>query len=439
MNKQRLVQKQYQNLGPQQIQFLSLLQTPIVSLEKRIEEELENNPALEEDEHEEINQPLYQKKEGVNNFEEHQIVEKNESLENYLINQLINLNLEDDIKFLVKYLINSIDKNGFLNRDLYSISSDILINHNENIEEKKLDEALTILKSLEPIGIGSKNLQECLLIQLKTRFPNEEDAYNIILHHYSSFSNKNYEFIIKKIGLSKIELRKIYELIAKLQPIPSTGFSSQPNTTKYIYSDFTISTINNEIELQINKANTKPVKTSNYYSALLNETKDSKTKEFLSKKIEQANWFKEAIIKREHTLKIVMQAIIKLQKDYFLSGAESDLKPMKLSDIAEMVNMDISTISRVSNSKYIETQFGTFKVKELFSEAYIKESGEIISTNVIKNKLKELIAIENKLSPLTDEQLTRELSKHEFNIARRTVSKYREQLGLETAKLRREL
>ena len=439
MNKQRLVQKQYQNLSPQQIQFLSLLQTPIVSLEKRIEEELENNPALEEDEHEEINQPLYQKKEGVNNFEEHQIVEKNESLENYLINQLIDLNLEDDIKFLVKYLINSIDKNGFLNRDLYSISSDILINHNENIEEKKLDEALTILKSLEPIGIGSKNLQECLLIQLKRRFPNEEDAYNIILHHYSSFSNKNYEFIIKKIGLSKIELRKIYELIAKLQPIPSTGFSSQSNTTKYIYSDFTISTINNEIELQINKANTKPVKTSNYYSALLNETKDSKTKEFLSKKIEQANWFKEAIIKREHTLKIVMQAIIKLQKDYFLSGAESDLKPMKLSDIAEMVNMDISTISRVSNSKYIETQFGTFKVKELFSEAYIKESGEIISTNVIKNKLKELIAIENKLSPLTDEQLTRELSKHEFNIARRTVSKYREILNIKTAKLRREI
>ena len=439
MNKQRLVQKQYQNLSPQQIQFLSLLQTPIVSLEKRIEEELENNPALEEDEHEEINQPLYQKKEGVNNFEEHQIVEKNESLENYLINQLIDLNLEDDIKFLVKYLINSIDKNGFLNRNLYSISSDILINHNENIEEKKLDEALTILKSLEPIGIGSKNLQECLLIQLKRRFPNEENAYNIILHHYSSFSNKNYEFIIKKIGLSKIELRKIYELIAKLQPIPSTGFSSQSNTTKYIYSDFTISTINNEIELKINKANTKPVKTSNYYSALLNETKDSKTKEFLSKKIEQANWFKEAIIKREHTLKIVMQAIIKLQKDYFLSGAESDLKPMKLSDISEMVNMDISTISRVSNSKYIETQFGTFKVKELFSEAYIKESGEIISTNVIKNKLKELIAIENKLSPLTDEQLTRELSKHEFNIARRTVSKYREILNIKTAKLRREI
>ena len=439
MNKQRLVQKQYQNLSPQQIQFLSLLQTPIVSLEKRIEEELENNPALEEDEHEEINQPLYQKKEGINNFEEHQIVEKNESLENYLTNQLIDLNLEDDIKFLVKYLINSIDKNGFLNRDLYSISSDILINHNENVEEKKLDEALTILKSLEPIGIGSKNLQECLLIQLKTRFPNEEDAYNIILHHYSSFSNKNYEFIIKKIGLNKIELRNIYELIAKLQPIPSTGFSSQSNTTKYIYADFTISTINNEIELQINKANTKPVKTSNYYSALLNETKDSKTKEFLSKKIEQANWFKEAIIKREHTLKIVMQAIIKLQKDYFLSGAESDLKPMKLSDIAEMVKMDISTISRVSNSKYIETQFGTFKVKELFSEAYVKESGEIISTNVIKNKLKELIAIENKLSPLTDEQLTRELSKHEFNIARRTVSKYREILNIKTAKLRREI
>lgn len=439
MNKQKLVQKQYQNLSPQQIQFLSLLQTPIVSLEKRIEEELENNPALEEDEHEEINQPLYQKKEGVNNFEEHQIVEKNESLENYLINQLIDLNLEEDIKFLVKYLINSIDKNGFLNRDIYSISSDILINHNENVDEKKLDEALTILKSLEPIGIGSKNLQECLLIQLKKKFPNEEDAYNIILNHYSTFSNKNYELIIKKLGLSKIELRKVYDLIAKLQPIPSTGFSNQTNPTKYIYADFTISTINNEIELQINRAGIKPIKISNYYSALLNETKDIKTKEFLSKKIEHANWFKEAIIKREHTLKIVIQAIIKLQKDYFLSGAESDLKPMKLSDIAEIVNMDISTISRVSNSKYIETQFGTFKIKELFSEAYIKESGEIISTNVIKTKLKELIALENKLSPLTDEQLTRELSKHEFNIARRTVSKYREILNIKIAKLRRKI
>ena len=439
MNKQKLVQKQYQNLSPQQIQFLSLLQTPIDSLEKRIEEELESNPALEEDENEETNQPLYHNKERDNNFAEQQIIEKNESLENYLINQLIDLNLEEDIKFLVKYLINSIDKNGFLNRDLYSISNDILINHNENVEEEKLNKALTILKSLDPIGIGSKNLQECLLIQLKKKFPNEEDAYNIILNHYSTFSNKNYELIIKKLGLSKIELRKVYDLIAKLQPIPSTGFSSQANATKYIYADFTISTINNEIELQINKAYTKPIKISNYYSALLNETKDSKTKEFLSKKIEQANWFKDAIIKREHTLKIVMQAIIKLQKEYFFSGAESDLKPMKLSDIAEIVNMDISTISRVSNSKYIETQFGTFKIKELFSEAYIKESGEIISTNEIKNKLQELIACENKLSPLTDEQLTRELSKHEFNIARRTVSKYREILNIKTAKLRREI
>ena len=438
MNKQRLYQKQYQNLSPQQIQFLGILQLPIISLEKRIEEELEENPALEEEETKESDGGLstasFNKK-----YEENQIEDKSDTLKDFLEKQLIDLTLNEDMLFLVKYLINSLNDNGFLGRDLYSISSDLLINSNIDISEKDLLPALKILQSLEPVGVGAKNLQDCLLLQLKNLYPEKKRAHQIISDFYTPFSNKNYEFLIKKLNLSKKELKSIYHLIEKLNPIPTSGFSKNTHSAEYIYADFTINTNNNRLDLQMNKGNVKELKISKYYSDLLLETKDKKTKEFLTQKLEKAKWFKESIVKRENTLKKVMGAIISLQKDYFISGLEHDLIPMKLADVADIVKMDISTISRVSNSKFIETHFGTFKVKELFSDAFRKDTGAIVSTKEVKHQLRELILNENKLHPYTDAQLCKLLGKEEYHIARRTVAKYREQLGIETSRLRRQI
>ena len=434
MSKQRLEQKQYQKLSPQQIQFLGLLQIPIVSLEKRIEEELEDNPALEEDEE---NQTYFSS--DKTDFSDFQIEDKSESLTSYLEKQLVGIELSKGNLFLVKYLINSLDSNGFLSRDLFSISSDLFISDNLDISEVKMLNALNVLQNLEPIGVGANSLQECLLIQLKKLYPENKLAFKIITEFYSQFSNKNFENIIKNLGISEEKLKSTYSLIESLNPIPANGFFKNEEISEYIYPDFTLLVVNNQLELQLNKSNTKPIKISKYYTNLLKETTDKTTKGFLQKKVEKALWFKEALIKREATLKKVMLAIISLQENYLLSGVESDLKPMKLADIANIVNMDISTISRVSNSKYVETHFRTFKLKELFSEAYKKDDGQVISTNEIKNHLKEIILKEDKTTPYNDEQLAELLGKDNYHIARRTVAKYREQLGIEIAKLRREL
>ena len=442
MNKQKLEQTQGQALSPQQIQFLGLLQTPITSLEKKVEEELEENPALEEEEEEleqEGAQSVSQYFSSKKNFDEFQVEDSTESLEDFLAKQLVDLNIDDDILFLVKYLINSLDENGFLSRDPYSISSDLLANNSLNFSEKKIKLAIAVLQNLEPIGVGAKNLQECLLLQLKKLHPYNKTAIKITSQYYSSFSNKNFERLSSELNLTPPELKKIYSLIESLNPIPGAGFSKNSSLPKYIYPDFTITLNNNELFLSLNKGNAKKIQVSKYYSELLTETSDLKTKTFLKKKVEKAVWFKEAIEKRTVTLKRVMLAIMKLQKPYLISGLDIDLRPMKLADVANIVNLDISTISRVSNSKFVETHFGTFKVKELFSDAYRKDNGELVSTNEIKARLKEVVKTENKLSPFTDEQLCDVLGRDEYHIARRTVAKYRDQLGIQTAKLRREL
>ena len=439
MGKQRLEQKQYQNLSPQQIQFLGLLQLPIVSLEKRIEEELEENPALDEQEQLEENISSFQSSSYKSNSEEFQIEDRSDSVKDHLLKQLIDLNLDDNTLFLVNYLINSLDDNGFLSRDLYSISSDILINNDISASENDLKVVLKILQDLEPIGVGAESLQDSLLIQLKKIHPSEKIALQIISDFYTPFSNKNFEHLIRNLGISKKKLKAIYHLIESLNPFPAAGFSKNTISSEYIYADFTITLSNNKIQLQLNKGYAKTLTISKYYSNLLLETNDSKTKEFLIQKVEKAKWFKESMKKREATLKRVMGAIIQLQEDYLISGIESDLRPMKLADVADIINMDISTISRVSNSKFIETHFGTFKVKELFSDAFRKDNGEVISTNEIKGQLKKIILDEDKLHPFTDEQLSEILGGKEYHIARRTVAKYREQLTIVTAKLRREL
>ena len=439
MGKQRLKLKQYQTLSPQQIQFLGILQLPVLSLEKRIEEELDENPALDEEEHLEENTVVFKSPSSNQNVDDFQIADISNSIEDHLIKQLIDLNLADNVLFLVEYLINSIDDNGFLNRDLYSISSDHLTNTNNVVSEKELQLALKILQDLDPPGIGAKDLQDCLLLQLKKSYPNEKIAFKIISEYYTPFSNKNFEHLMKNLTLSKKDLKDIYVLIENLTPFPAAGFSINTAPANYIYPDFTISVIDNTLQLKLNKDNVKTLKISKYYSDMLLKTNDNETKEFLAQKIDKARWFKESMEKRESTLRKVMKAIMGLQKDYLISGFETHLKPMKLADIADIVKMDISTISRVSNSKFIETHFGTFKVKELFSDAFRKDNGEVISTTVIKTQLKEIVLSEDKLQPFTDEKLSELLGKDEYHIARRTVAKYREQLGIETAKLRRTL
>jgi RNA polymerase sigma-54 factor len=437
MNKQRLQQKQYQNLSPQQIQFLGLLQTPIVALEKQIEKELEENPALEEEEEMSSSEKSFSQN-NSNDFQ-YQIEDKSESLSDYLNQQLIALDIDENQLFLVKYLINSLDDNGFLNRDLHAVTSDLLINNNLDISEYELNNALAILQQLEPFGVGAKNLQECLLIQLKTNFPEKVLEQKIITEYYTPFSNKNFEHLSKHLEVDFKALKAAYKSIESLNPIPGNGFSKNANAIAYIYPDFTVSIINGELETKLNTGNIKPVKVSKYYQNMLMETTDSITKKFLTEKIDKATWFKQALLKRDDTLNQVFGTILLLQKDYFISGNEKDLKPMKLADIASIVTMDISTISRVSNSKYVATYFGTFKLKELFSEAYRKDNGELISTKEIKSKLQEIIQKEDKINPFTDEKLAEMLGKEEYHIARRTVAKYRENLGLQTAKLRREL
>ena len=435
MSKQRLEQKLAFTLSPQQIQFLGLLQTPIVLLEKKIEDELEENPALEEEEEDsEVHKVTKPSNTVLENF---QLEDRSESLQDHLKLQLIGLDLNKEERYLVEYLIESLDESGFLNRDLISIGDDILINDNKKVEQSELEDALITLKSLEPAGVGAKDLQECLIIQLRKFRPTNMLAQQIILNHYKSFSNKNFELLLKKYDLKSDELKEIYNLVEALNPIPSAGFSRNATTPNYIFPDFTIKVNNSELTLQINKSNVKQIKVSSYYEKLLKETSDKNTKLFLTEKIEKAKWFKDAIEQRNITLKKVMTAIISFQKKYLLSGLEKDLKPMRLVDIAHLVQMDISTISRVSNSKYVETNFGTFKVKEFFSDAYRKDNGEVISTKEIKKHLKEIINTEDKKKPYTDEQLSELLGKDEYHIARRTVTKYRESLRIENAKLRR--
>ena len=313
MGRQKLEQKTLLNLTPQQIQFLNLLQTPLVALEKSIEKELEENPALEEDlekdtnEEEEISSSFINisKTKDLNTVN---IEDKQTSLAEHLIIQLTTLNVTEDMKFLVHYLINSLDDNGFLNRDLYSISSDLLINNQLDVKEDQLLKALKILQGLDPCGVGARNLKECLLIQLQTMYPEEKNACLIIRDYYTAFTNKNFEKIKASLSISSLELKNIYVLIESLSPIPGSGFSQENINIEYIVADFNVFIKNNTPEVTLNKSSIKSLTISNYYKKLLEETTDKETKLFLKDKIEKAVWFKDSLLKREKTLKKIMSA-----------------------------------------------------------------------------------------------------------------------------------
>jgi len=445
MQKQQQILKQKLKLSPQQIQFLGLLAIPIVDLEKRIEEELEENPTLEESDSTESTDNKeenfhYKSKENKRDFIVDNITANIDSLSSFLHKQIIGINNSDKEIELLEYLIDSLDDNGFLTQRNDAIIDDYFIANDILITEKELNGALDILKTFEPVGVGAKDLQECLIIQLERKDSVYKSISKEILeNYYHEFSNKNFEKIIKELKISEKELADVYKEIESLNPIPGSGFSINKENIEYVVPDFSLKNSEDGISVILNNPNTKIVAVNKYYEKLLKETSDVETKDFLQKKIEKAKWFVDALKKRNKTLKDVMEAIVKIQESYFTSGKEYDLKPMKLADIAEIIKMDISTISRVTNSKYVETNFGSFLLKDFFSEAYKKDNGEIISTKEIKKKLIDIIDSEDKTKPFTDEIICDLLGKEEYHIARRTVAKYREELKIPISKFRRKL
>ena len=430
-------------LSPQQIQFLGLLQIPIIDLDKRIESEIEENPVLEEDEEtpEYNDNNNYSSKDKIKtDFIVNNLSSNNESLSGFLHKQLIGSDFDKLQLNVVEYLIDSLDEDGFLRRDVESIISDFFISNEIEISAEKMLDSIKIIQNFDPIGVGARNLQECLLLQIKKKKLDNKALIIVILEkYYHEFTNKNFEKIIKELNISKNELRLVYDVVERLNPIPGSSFSKNKDLEQYIMADFKISNNEGSLELILNKSNTKKLQVSNFYKNLLSKTKDKETKKFLQEKIEKAKWFVDALNKRDNTLNVVMQAIMAIQTKYFISGKERDLIPMKLADIAEKVNLDISTISRVTNSKYLETSFGTYLLKDFFSEAYRKDNGELISTKHIKKKLVEIVEGEDKSHPYTDERICKILGQEEYHIARRTVAKYREQLSIPIAKLRRTL
>ena len=445
MQKQHQILRQKFKLSPQQIQFLGLLAIPVVDLEKRIEEELEENPTLEEpDDTESIDNKEenfhYKSKNSKLDFVVDNITGNVNSLSNFLHKQVVGINNSDKEVELLEYLIDSLDDNGFLMQRHNAIIDDYFIANDILISEQELNDTLNILKSFDPAGVGAKDLQECLIIQLERKDSVYKSiSIEILRNYYHEFSNKNFEKIIKELKISEKELAGVYKEIETLNPIPGGSFSINKENTEYVVPDFSLKNSEDGISVILNNPNKRNVAVNKYYEKLLAETSDAETKDFLQTKIEKAKWFVDALKKRNKTLKDVMETIVKIQKNYFISGKEYDIKPMKLADIAEIIKMDISTISRVTNSKYVETNFGSFLLKDFFSEAYKKDNGDIISTKEIKKKLIDIIEGEDKTKPYTDEVICELLGKEDYHIARRTVAKYREELKIPISKFRRKL
>lgn len=490
MLKQTLHQKLLQKLSPQQIQLMKLLQLPTVALEQRIKEEMEINPALEEGKDEELPEQANDDKDlqddelGDADSEE-QKAKEDFNIEDYLDDeddvasyklQTNNSSADDekrDIPFvsgssfheqlesqlglkdlserkynLGIYLIGNIDEDGYLRRDLASISDDLAFTQNISTTKDELEEVLKEVQDLDPAGIGARDLRECLLLQLKRKQKksrNTELAIRIVSEMMEEFSKKHYDKIAKRIGLNEDELRPVINEILKLNPKPG-GDSDTKKTSQDIIPDFILINNDGRPELMLNSRNAPELKVSRQYQEMLEAyAKDKNNKAqreatiFVKQKIDAAKWFIDAIKQRQQTLMFTMSAILEHQKEYFREGDETLLKPMILKDIADKIGLDISTVSRVANSKYIQTPFGTFLLKSFFSEALSTESGEEVSSREVKKILKDCIEAENKKKPLTDDRLTEILKEKGYNIARRTIAKYREQLEIPVARMRKEI
>lgn len=493
MGKQSLsqIQKLQQNLSPQQIQLMQLIQVPTMELATRIKEEIETNPALEFDDNdnEEENvsndtvdtfddeqgddehyDPLSDFDDYLNDDDEDDAAYKryannsspddehyeapitNEaSFQDSLLEQLAFRKLDERKQKIGEYIIGNIDDSGYLLRPISGISDDLIFSQNLDVSDDEIREVLSIIKEFDPAGVGAENLQDCLLIQLK-RLEDEdfeedyENAINIIENFYLDFTQKHYDKIMSKSEMTEDELKEALEQILKLNPKPGGTLSAPAHNTNYVIPDFTVISNGDSLELSLNSRNTPDLRVSKDYKEMLAEyVKKKNTPEnreavtFIKNKIDSAKVFIDLINQRQNTLYVTMKAIMDKQHDFFMTGDESKLKPMILKDIASVVGLDVSTISRVANSKYVQTAFGTFKLKFFFSEGIMNDEGEEVSTRKIKQIIKECVDNEDKKNPLTDDELTAVLKEKGFTLARRTTAKYREQLEIPVSRLRKEL
>lgn len=489
MGKQGLIQKLalQQKLSPQQILLMKMLQIPTVALEQRIKQEIEENPALdditefEQNENEgeqddfqneldnsdseefdlkdyldEDDIPAY--KLNANNYspddERREIpFSVGKSFHDNLISQLSLRNLTEKQLVIAESIIGNLDEAGYLRRDINAMVDDLSFSQNLMASSTEIEEVLKVIHELDPAGVGARDLKECLIIQLKRKQAEEHDinfdlAVTIIERYFDEFAKKHYDKIIKRAKINDQELKDAMEIILKLNPKPGNSMAETSRINQYVLPDFFISNIDGKLDLTLNAKNTPELRLNRTYLNMIENYVYDKTKktkqqretiQFVKSKIDSAKWFIDAIRQRQNTLLLTMNAIMEYQKEYFLTGDETKLRPMILKDIAEIVHLDISTISRVANSKYVQTPFGTFLLKSFFSESMQTESGEEVSTREIKKILQDCLVEENKSKPLTDDQLTGILKKKGYNIARRTVAKYREQLNIPVARLRKEL
>jgi RNA polymerase sigma-54 factor len=486
MLKQKLQQKLLQKLSPQQIQMIKLLEIPTIQLEQRIKKEFEDNPLLEEGSEEETalketEQTEDDTSEGEENTEEFSLEdylneedipvyrlnpknysrdEKREeipfsvgsSFHEYLESQLGLRELSEKDELLALYLIGNIDEDGYLRRKLEAIVDDLAFTQNVHTTEEELHKVLKIIQDFDPVGIGARDLQECLLLQVDMKDMNIPEialAKKILKYYFQEFTKKHYEKIIARLNIKEDELKAAVEEILKLNPKPGSSYSDPQNKNiQQIVPDFLLENIDGELQLSLNARNVPELRISQTYSNMIESYSVNRSKQtreqkdaitFVKQKLDSAKWFIEAIRQRQNTLMLTMEAIINYQKEYFRDGDEKKLKPMILKDIADITNLDISTISRVANSKYIQTHFGIFPLKYFFSEGLQTDAGEEVSTREIKKILEECIDKEEKRKPLTDEKLADILKEKGYHIARRTVAKYREQLDIPVARLRKEL
>ncbi len=484
MLKQRLQQKLLQKLSPQQIQMIKLLEIPTMQLEQRIKKELEENPVLEEGNDEEIiadqedDSRIEDKDKDNEEFSVEDYIEDDEipsyklqaknyskddkredipfsggsSFHEFLESQLGLRRLSERQHMLAENIIGNIDDDGYLRRKPDAIVDDLAFSQNIETSEEELLEILRIIQDFDPVGVGARNLQECLRLQIDAKDQDDHNielARKIIKLHFEEFTRKHYDKIKNRLNISDEELKAAIDEILKLNPKPGSSYSDPlTKTYHHIVPDFILENNEGDLQLSLNSRNVPELRVSRTYSNMIEsytQNRDNSSKEqkeavtFVKQKLDSARWFIDAIKQRQNTLMVTMNAILEYQRPYFEEGDETRLKPMILKNIADRTGLDISTISRVANSKYIQTHFGIFPLKYFFSEGMQTDSGEEVSTREIKKILQNCIQNEDKGKPLTDEKLAEILKQKGYNIARRTVAKYREQLNIPVARMRKEL
>jgi RNA polymerase sigma-54 factor len=493
---QSLQQRLLQKLSPQQIQLMKLLQVPTANLDERIKEELEENPALEqgEDGHEDSFEEEAAREEFENVEEEFEpdgsedeygnldiseyVTDGDDDVGDYrlrddnypeldekrvlpikvetsfhemVVDQLGMLNLDERMTRIAEQVVGSIDDDGYLRRDTSAIVDDLAFRQNIEATEEEIEGLIKKIQLFDPAGIACRDLRECLLLQLQRKQTEEgvavKMAIDVLSRYFEEFTKKHYEKIQRGLNLSDEQLKDVISQIIRLNPKPGNTQTEMNKAENYVVPDFFITNTGGKLEITLNSKNAPDLRISEGYREMLREydksTKQDKRKKeavlFIKQKIDAAKWFIDAIKQRQHTLLSTMQTIMDYQSEFFITGDETELRPMILKDIAERTNLDISTVSRVANSKFVQTEFGTYRLKFFFSESLSTDSGEEVSTREVKKILSDMVEGEDKRKPLSDERLTELLQEKGYNIARRTVAKYREQLNIPVARLRKEL